>query len=274
MQNTIELLHSLILDHGGGADLQSVLECEYIKQDHTAFLTAFKEDVTEMDGDTLRQILEDKKTSTECLQIAVLEMQYRPRRIAIQNALLHRARHGTASEASLAHKLPEYISSEKLIIEVEETREETDIALLLKGLHYSDDRMCRFDKELVAIVLGRTLLKWKKPLRPYIMDLRFSKQDTMIALYNFKLLISERMPNKPIICLLDNINHNLSVLVNNSTVRDYLALLAVERACKNDIQLIKTIEEKKLAISESHPEMPALLHRITIDQNDPAYPEL
>ena len=263
--NNIGVVQSLIYEYGTDIDLKTVLRLENRKEERIAFLDAFREDVREMSADTLLHIVQDPKTSIECLRIASSEIQYRPRRIAIQDALLHRAIHGIASDASLAHKLPEYNASIKLIIEIEETREENDIITLLTALSPGDDRLRSFDKQLVASALGRTLLKWKKPLRPYIVDRRFSKQETMIALSNFKILASKGI-SSVVSLLLNNVNSNLFDLVQNSTVKDYIALAKVEHACKNDGQLMAWIEARKIALRISHPDISALIQ----DQNDPA----
>lgn len=265
----IGVVQRLIYEYGTDVDLQTVLRLETRKGEQIAFLDAFREDVREMSVDTLLHIIEDPKTSTECFRIASSEIQYRPRRTAIQDALLHRAIHGIASEASLVHKLPEYNASEKLIIEIEETREENDIITLLTALSPEDDRLRSFDKQLVASALGRTLLKWKKPLRPYIIDRRFSKQETMIALSNFKILASKCI-SKVVSLLLQNINCNLFDLVQNSTVKDYIALAKVEHVCKNDAELMAWIEARKIVLRISHPDISALIQLITTDQNDPA----
>lgn len=243
----LELIHTLIAEYGGDTQLQSAFEHEILKHERRMYLQAFSTDVEDMSLDTLQHVIRDQRTPTDILDIVNHELKFRPRRLAIQDALIERASKGSSGEPKIRNFIrntPEFKDKEKFIVEVEETREERDIITLLNALNSHDDRLHKFDKLIIGITLGRTLRTWKRPLRPYIASIRFSKQDTMSSLYHFKTLAKKAVINvRPLI--LDAISSNFETLVGQCTLQDYNTLIRIHGLCDGgDVTMANLLAER------------------------------
>jgi len=241
----IEFIQALMREYGGHQQLQTILQHEILKHERNLYLEAFRTDVEEMSLETLENIIADSKTPSDIINIVTYELTYRPRRLAIQDALIVRACKGCSdTNASFASKLPEFKEKEKHIVEVEETREESDIITLLNALDSQDTRLCKIDKIIVGMTLSRTLANWKKPLRPYIASIRFSKQETLSSLYQFKRLAEKTLFNvKPHI--IDAILRNFKALVDQCTLQDCNTLIRIHGMCQGkDSQLANLLSTR------------------------------
>jgi hypothetical protein len=260
--HAIQTIQSLIFQYGPDQDLQTVLEKEIFKYERKMYLDAFKTDVEDMGEETLEHILADANTPTDILDIVTNEIKHRPRRLAIQSALLERACKGGGAHngnKTFEENTPEFKQKQLSILEVEETREESDIITLLNALYSGDDRLTKFDKIMIGITLGRVLSTWKKPLRPYIASVRFSKQDTLCSLYHFKCLSHKTVGNVQLY-LMDGIMKNFKSLVEQCTLQDLNSLIRIQCMCRTvDLELARILRTRIEILCSSHPDFANLL---------------
>jgi len=177
--DTLKVISGLIEKYGENATLEDVLYEEEQSLEHAAFLEAMEEDMQYMSEGVLRSMLEDPKTSAECVQLIRTELSQRPRKTAIRLALLDRARLGAfhvaffydspelsqmRKDAQEAHKkvlrLRDYKDTEKLICEYENHRTHQAIFKLFEMIDCKNTDYSLFHKDIVALVLARILRTW------------------------------------------------------------------------------------------------------------------
>lgn len=172
-------LASFIEKYGADATLEDVMYEEQRSWEHAEYLDAFEEDVQYMSEFTLKSMLEDPKTSVDCVELIKSELAQRPRKTAIRMALLDRARLGAfhvvsfyespekrqeKEAAMFAHKrvmrLRDYKDMEKNICVYENHRTHDAIIKLFDMINCTNTEFTRFHKQVVALVLARLLRTW------------------------------------------------------------------------------------------------------------------
>jgi hypothetical protein len=175
----LKTISSLVEKYGANATLEDVLYEEGQSLEHEAFLEAMEEDMQYMGEAVLRSMLEDPKTSADCLELIKTELSQRPRKTAIRLALLDRARFGAfhvpsfydspevsqmKKDALEAHKkvmrLRDYKDMEKEICVYENHRTRPAILKLFEMINCKNMSCSLFHKEVVTLVLARILHNW------------------------------------------------------------------------------------------------------------------
>jgi hypothetical protein len=247
----IQLLQNLVIEYGPDQRLQHVLVHEIEKQERRLYLEAFAMDAQDMTLETLEHVAQDPNTPSDVLLVVKNELIQRPRRLSIQSALVERAYKREGRSTSLEENTKEFKEKLQMIIEVEETREESDIITLLAALDVRDDKLVKFDKTIIGITLGRVLATWKKPLRPYIASVRFSKHDTLSSLYHFRIMADKAVASARF-DLVYGIMANFRNLVEQCTLQDLITLIRIHSMCKSvepDIEQILRVRIESLCKS-------------------------
>ncbi len=175
----LKTISSLIEKYGADATLEDALYEEEQALEHEAFLEAMEEDMQYMGEGVLRSMLEDPKTSADCVALIKTELSQRPRKTAIRLALLDRARFGAfhvpsfydspevaqmKRDALEAHKkvmrLRDYKDMEKEICVYENYRTRPAILKLFAMIDCKNTDYFLFHKEVVALVLARIIRNW------------------------------------------------------------------------------------------------------------------
>ncbi len=269
----IQFIQSLVNKYGPNQRLQIVLDNEVGKYERMMYLEAFRTDAEEMSTATIERVAADRNTPLDILHIAKQEIVNRPRRLAIQSAILERASKGVPKQApldlegKLVSNTPEFKEKQHVILEVEETREESDIITWLNALNALDERLVKFDKIMIGITLGRVLVTWKKPLRPYIASVRFSRQDTMSSLYHFKCLADKTLSSvRPF--LVDGIMQNFRRLADQCSLQDMITLNRIHSMCKTgDTDIAHIVWTRMEGLCGAHPDILEFMGGIAADLN-------